>query len=304
MFVLAHAQLVGFAVEHHGQRDLAFGRHGRVAQHRGPALIGGQGFQRGRGETFGVHAVGSHARFQQRLLRGLDHGLRAADEHLVHAAHGQQRGDEGAHLVAVDAAFEQRHFLGLAREHVDQREAAGVLVLQVLQRFVEHHAGHAAVAVDQGEFRFGRFFERAGHDGQDGRDARAGRKAHAVDGAWLVHGEAAVGRHHTQRVPGLEIGRRPVRKHAAFDRPDAKREFTLLREQAARAADGVAAPHVLPADGGAQREELARFESEGFAQLGRNAQRNRHRPGGLGLDARDGEVVEAGGGVAHGVNTV
>mgnify|MGYP000087497645 CR=1 FL=1 len=55
------------------------------------------------------------------------------------------------HLVAVNSAFQQRHFLRLAREHVDQREPTGVAVFQILQRFVEHHAGHAAVAVDQGE---------------------------------------------------------------------------------------------------------------------------------------------------------
>jgi hypothetical protein len=64
--------------------------------------------------------------------------------------------------------------------------------------------GHAAVAVDQRELRVRLLFQRAGGDGQDGRDARAGSKADPVDGALLLDGEAAVGRHHLQGVAGLD----------------------------------------------------------------------------------------------------
>ena len=37
---------------------------------------------------------------------------------------------------------------------MDECEPVGVAVFKVLQRFIEHHAVHAAVAIDQGEFRF------------------------------------------------------------------------------------------------------------------------------------------------------
>jgi hypothetical protein len=185
---------------------------------------------------------------------------------------------------------------------VDQREPACVAVLQVLQCFVEHHAAHAAVAVDQGEFRRQGFFQRAGHQREDGCDARAGRETHAVHGTRLVHGEAPIGWHGLERVAGLQRRGRPVGKHATIHRADAQREFAALREQAARAADRIAAPYVLPVDGGAHREELAGLESEGGALLGRDGEGDRHRASGFGADANDREFVEAGGG-AHGVST-
>jgi hypothetical protein len=109
----------------------------------------------------------------------------------------------GADLVAVDAPLQQVHFLRLAGEDVDQRQAVAVAVLEVLQVLVEHHAGHAAVAVDQRELRFRLFFQRARGDRQDRRDARAGGKADAVDGALLLDHEAAVRRHHLSVSPAL-----------------------------------------------------------------------------------------------------
>jgi hypothetical protein len=41
---------------------------------------------------------------------------------------------------------------------MDERQAAGIPVFEVLQRFVEHHAGHAAVAVNQRELAARVFF--------------------------------------------------------------------------------------------------------------------------------------------------
>jgi hypothetical protein len=136
------------------------------------------------GEALGADAVGGHAGLQ-RVFGGADHGVGAADEDLVHARHRQQGLDDLAHLVAVDAALEQVDLLGLARQHVDQREAVAVAVLEVLQGLVEHHRRHAAVAIDQGELGLGLLLEGARGDRQDGRDARAGGKAHAVDRALL-----------------------------------------------------------------------------------------------------------------------
>ena len=152
--VAVHAQRVGLAVEQHGERHFPFGAHSRigVTQDHRLARLSGQGLQRGGCEALGVHPVGPHAGVEQGLLGRIDHGRRTADEHLVHAGHRQQRGDERAHLVAVDAAFQQRHLLRLAREDVDQREPPGVFVFEVLQRFVEHHAVHAPVAINEREF--------------------------------------------------------------------------------------------------------------------------------------------------------
>ena len=84
-----------------------------MALHGGPARIGAQRLQRGRGEAFGLHAVFRHTGFQQRGFGGLDHGFGAADEHFVHAPGGQQRGHDGAHLVRVDAPLQKVDFLRL-----------------------------------------------------------------------------------------------------------------------------------------------------------------------------------------------
>jgi hypothetical protein len=117
-----------------------------------------------------VHTLTRHTRFQERRFRGLDHGLRAADEDFVHTADRQQGGDDRAHLVAVDPPLKQVHFLGLARQNVDQCQAVRVAVLEILQGLVEHHAVHAPVAKDQGELGAGLLFQGAGHDRKDGRD--------------------------------------------------------------------------------------------------------------------------------------
>jgi hypothetical protein len=197
------------------------------------------------GEALGADAVGGHTGLHQRVLGGADHGVGAADEDLVHAPHRQQGLDDLAHLVAVDAALEQVNLLGLARQHVDQREAVAVAVLEVLQGLVEHHRRHAAVAIDQGELGLGLLLERARGDRQDGRDARAGGKAHAVDGALLLDHEAAIRRHHLDGVAGLDGLGGPVGEHAVLDRADADLQLAPGGQAAARAADGVAAAHVL-----------------------------------------------------------
>ncbi len=70
-----------------------------------------------------MHLLGWYASFEQGCFGGLDHGLGAADKHLVHAGHRQQGVNEGAHLVRINAALQQVDFLRLARQDVDQRQA-------------------------------------------------------------------------------------------------------------------------------------------------------------------------------------
>jgi hypothetical protein len=62
--------------------------------------------------------------------------------------------------------------------------------------------------------------------------------------------------------PALMRVRRPVGEHAAFDRADADLQLAVRGQAAARAADRIAAAHVLAVDGGAQGEELAGLEGE------------------------------------------
>jgi hypothetical protein len=131
------------------QGDVLGRRGGGLGGARGTDRVGAGG-QVG-GEALGTDAVGGHAGLDQGVLGRGDHLVGAADEDLVHAAHRQQGLDDVAHLAAVDAALQQVHFLGLARQHVDHGQAVAVAVLEVLQGLVEHHRGHAAVAVDQGE---------------------------------------------------------------------------------------------------------------------------------------------------------
>jgi hypothetical protein len=102
--------------------------------------------------------------------------------------------------------------------------------------------------------------------------------------------EAAVRRHHLDGVAGLDRLGRPVGEQAA----STGRMPTPARrpcQAAARAADGVAAAHVLAVDGGAQGEELAGLEGEASFVVG-DGEGDRHRAGRLGADALDGEVVE------------
>jgi 5-carboxymethyl-2-hydroxymuconate isomerase len=211
---------------------------------------------------------------------------------LVHARSRQQRLDDRLDLVAVDATLQQIHLLCLAGEDVDQRQAVAIAVLEVLQGLVEHHARHAAVAVDQRELGFRLLFQRGRGDRQDGRDAGAGGEADAVDGALLPDREAAVRRHHLEPGAGLQGLRGPVGEQAARDRADADFQFAGPGQAAARAADRIGAAHVLAVDPGTQGQELAGLELEGIPLGGGNVEGDCHRAGGFGADALDGEFVK------------
>ena len=104
-----------------------------------------------------------HACSQQCRLGGFNHGLRTTNEHFIHAFGREQRFNEILHFLCVNPALQQIDLLRLAGEDVDQRQAIRKPVLEVLQRLIEHHTGHAPVAVHQGEFGFGLLFQRRCH---------------------------------------------------------------------------------------------------------------------------------------------
>ena len=76
------------------------------------------------------------------------HALGPADEDLVHALDGRRSVDEalqGPSMARLAAA------LRLARRDVDQRQGSLIFEVATGLRYVEHHAGHAAVAANQRE---------------------------------------------------------------------------------------------------------------------------------------------------------
>ena len=290
MVVRAHRDLVLLAVQHHGHHlvlgrsDLGIGRVG-VRLHLG--RLG-----RGSGKALAVDAAFGHTGSHQGRSGSVDHRLGTTDEHLVHALGRQQRVDQGLHLLGVDAALQQVHFLRLTRQDVDHGEAAGVAVLQILQGFVEHHAGHAAVAVHQGELGLGLLFQRGRRDRQDRGDAGAGRKTDAVQGTGLLDRETAFGRHHRQGLAGLDVLGGPVGEQAVDHRTDADLDLAVVGEAAARAADRVVAAHILAIDGGAHGQELTGFELEVSALALRNLESDGYRASRFRIDALDLQVMK------------
>ena len=96
---------MGFAVQHNP--DLGAIRR-QAGFHRGGPR------RRVAGEALAVDAFGFHTGFAQRSFGVIDHAFGAAHKHLFHAGHRQECVDQGLDFGAVDAAFEQGHFLGLA----------------------------------------------------------------------------------------------------------------------------------------------------------------------------------------------
>ena len=88
----------------------------------------------------------------QGALGRLHHAFWPANEDFIHAVGRQQRRNQCLHFCAINAALQQVHFLRLTRQDVNQRQAIRVPVFEVLQGLIEHHAGHAAVAINQREF--------------------------------------------------------------------------------------------------------------------------------------------------------
>ena len=103
---------------------------------------------------------------------------------------------------------------------MDQRQAVGIAVLQVLQGFVEHHAGHAAVAVNQVNFDSGCSSSVLAAIDRMGVMPEPAAKPTRCRARGFFH-EAAFRRHHVEAGAGLQGLRRPVGEQAALDRADA-----------------------------------------------------------------------------------
>ena len=160
-------------------------------------------------EALDVDAFGRNARRQQSRFGLVVQCMRAADEGLIDAAAQAQ---ESRQLGTIDAPAAQGRIDLLARQHVVQRQAREVAVLQVFELFLEHRRRRRAVAVDQCEARRRITFERRLEDGQDGRDAAATGNAQPVPRSCLI-------------CRGLALQRRaeaPLRWHRLDDVPSAQ----------------------------------------------------------------------------------
>src|SRR5262245_49622560 len=122
-----------------------------------------------------VNALARHPQGEQRVARFLDHRAWSAEEEMRNLGRLEQRASESPDLVAAQASFQQgRAGLIVAREHIEERKAVKVAILEVLQLLPEQRALGAAVAVEEGKARgrFGR--QRVPQHGQDWRDAGPG----------------------------------------------------------------------------------------------------------------------------------
>jgi hypothetical protein len=130
-------------------------------------------------------------------------------------------------LVAVDAPLQQVHFLGLAGQDVDHGQAVAVAVLEVLQGLVEHHRGHAAVAVDQRELGFRLLFQRGRGDRQDGVMPEPAAKPTRWMARFFLTTKRPSGGITWRVSPALMALRGPVGEQAAFHRADADLQLAL-----------------------------------------------------------------------------
>jgi hypothetical protein len=250
----------------------------------------GTGGLRRDAEALDVDAVFRHTGGQQRGLGLVVHLVRAADVDVVDAAGRHHTAQEVCDLVAVHQTHVERRVGGLVAEHVVQRQPREVLVLQVLELFLEHRGLEHAVAVDQRRGGQGLARQHRLQDRQDGRDAAATRDAHMVAARGRVqrHEEAALRRHHGDAVARLQTFVDPVGEHAPLDLAHAHAQFAVVDA----GTDAVAASQVLAADGLAQRQVLALREGVGGAQRIGHVEADDHRLGGVGVDAAHRQVVE------------
>ncbi len=244
-----------------------------------------------------MHALARHAALQQRRFHRIDHGGRTTDESRIDLVGRDQRIEEGARLVAVEPAVEQRDLLRLARQHVIQREAVEVAVLQVFQRLGKDDAVHRAVAVDQRESAVRLGGQRGLDQRQDGRDAAAGSKrdivARALGGQ--RHVETAVGRQHVQRLADADAVVQVIGEHAGVHALDGHAQLAVRVVVLDRAADRIRAPQLaLPglARRHAQRQELPLREAVRVAQVVRHIEAQRDGIGRLAADFGNAQRME------------
>ena len=86
-----------------------------------------------RREQFEKNFVLFDAMRRQRSAHVGDHAFRPTEEKPVHHAHVQNRAEEAVTFLPVDPAIQQRRFLRLPAEDVQNTETGRVMVLQVEQ---------------------------------------------------------------------------------------------------------------------------------------------------------------------------
>ena len=177
----------------------------------------------------------------ERGFGGVHHRRRAANECRVDARGRHQGIEELRAFFLVQQAVEQIDFLRFVADHVVQRQAVQVAVLEVLEFFGEHDAREFAIAVDQGEAAARLRFQR-GHDQREHRrDAAAAREGDVVPGARRVErGEKpAIGCHHLERLAGSQGAIGPGGKAPARNRLDADPQLARALVVRYRAADRI-----------------------------------------------------------------
>ena len=128
--------------------------------------------------------------------------------------------DQPGEPRGVDPAAQQIRVLRLAGQHVHELQPGRKPILEVGQLLGEHHRARVPVAVHQRE-RARRLGRQRGRDQrEDRRDAGPGRDGDVATGALgrERRREVAERRHHLDRVPGAELGRRELGERAAADR--------------------------------------------------------------------------------------
>ncbi|MGF6739312.1 hypothetical protein OKW47_003058 [Paraburkholderia atlantica] len=251
-----------------------------------------------RAEALDVHLRGRHAGGLQRRFGRVHHRRGAADERLVDRVGRQQLFEERRALLLVEHAVKEFDVLQIVRQHVIQHEAVHEAVLQILEFLGEHDLVDAAVAVHQREGAARLDFERRLDDREHRRDARAAREREVLLALFgvQVREEAAVRRHHVDRVAGLQRVEREVRETPAAHALDADAQLAVAVVVGDAHADRIRAARFLAVDMRLQRDELALREAILVAQFGRDFEGNRHRIGGFGTYFADTQRMELRGG--------
>ncbi len=243
-----------------------------------------------------MDAVFGNADVAAGRLDVLAHSRWTADEDMIDGRGGDQRAQQHAHFFTVEPAVQDRDVLLLARDHMEKREPLHKTVLQLFQRFEEHHARGRAVAVEQKNPAVRLPRQHALDDRQDRRDARACGKAD-IDPRLVGRSrdaEAAGRRHHIEFVAGLQFVRGPVRERAAVDLLHGDAQFAIV----GAGADRIGTAYFLAVHGGAQGQVLPGVEAVVVRQVLWNRECQRHGVRRLAAQVVDGKAMETRG-VGH-----
>ncbi len=238
-----------------------------------------------------MHALGRHAKFRQRRLDAARHADGAADIGMVDRDPADDPPEQQAQLLPVQPSVQHIHVLLLLREHVKDRYAAHVAVLQVLQRAAKQDVRRGSAAVEQKELAVRLARENRLHDRQDRRDPGTGDEAH-MHARLLrrqLHPEAACGHQDVNRLAGPQRLLRPRREQPAGRALDGDPQLPVINA----GADRVGAPDLLVVQRRAERQILARPERIVRAQIGRDVERDGNRVGRLAAHLRDCQPVKA-----------